>query len=216
VDCAPAAGPTGPIAAACHCPTMCVRILFRFEPVAAPVMVPPGATVAPPSTLDAMVGAGPNRRSQHAGRPPVVVEGHGSFYGGGINRRRSGRGDRVAAVARNQVEHALKCPFHQRLARVAGWARFAVSTPHKCRSGPCGWRRPQIYWRASDGWGVYSTCFFPNSQTGAYFAGWAIWGVCYSCSNDIIRRHRHYYPYHPPPARLRRSLAQEEKALHGR
>jgi hypothetical protein len=135
-------------------------MLFRFDPAAAPATVPPahcrGTTVNP--------RCGGGGRGQIGGRGALgdhrrLRGRHQSFRGGGIGRRRSGRGNRAAEAAQNKWGGALKFPSRQRLARVGGRARFALSTPRCAGSGRADGGAPKFF-RVGDGWGVCSAHFF--------------------------------------------------------
>jgi hypothetical protein len=103
-------------------------------------------------------------------------EGHGSFRGGRIGRSRSGRGDRVAAAARNWVERALKCPSRQRLTRVAGRAQFALSTPTSAGRGRADGGAPKfICGLATDG-GLFHAFFCPQPTNRRLFCGLGRYG----------------------------------------
>jgi hypothetical protein len=92
----------------------------------------------------------------------LLREGHRCFHGSGIGRRRSWRGDRAAEAARNRVEHALKFPSCQRLARVGGRARFALSTPTSAGWGRVDGGAPKFICRPTMSNGLFCAFFTLN------------------------------------------------------
>jgi hypothetical protein len=72
------------------------------------------------------------------------------------------------------VDGALNFPSRQRLARVGGRARFALSTPRCAGRGRADGGVPKIFCGSGTDGGSVSCSFFfaPNPQTNGYFAGW--------------------------------------------
>jgi hypothetical protein len=168
VDGALAAGST---AAACPCPTICVPILFHFEPAAALAMVPPSTAAAPPSTLDAAAAGGVESAvaacwvtTGGCGRPwelprwpnrPAPVGERRSSSGGGAESGGTRAEISLQPTPRTSWGSGSVCPFN----------------PHKCGSGPRRWWRRQIYLRASDGWGSVPHVPLPQPANRRLFCG---------------------------------------------
>jgi hypothetical protein len=132
-----------------------------------------------------------------AGRPDVVAAdlqrremeagGGGGGWGGPAPALGIGRGTReqlgsVAATGGTEgifAVAALKCPSRQRLARVGGRARFALSTPTSAGQGRADGGAPKFFCGSGkDGGSVPCNFLAPTRKPAVILPVEAIWGVC--------------------------------------